>query len=62
MTELETRRFLRHGIRPEPARYTPQMTRLACWLSRDDNAFGVVVISMAPLIALVVIGMAGSGI
>lgn len=64
MTELEKRRFLRYGVRPAPApvRHPDPLTRLACWLSVPDNAFGVVVISTAPLFALVAIGMIGSGI
>ena len=32
-------------------------TRLACWLSRDDNAFRVVLYATTPpLVAIVVIG------
>lgn len=40
--------------------YPASVTRLACWLSVPDNAFGVVVILTAPLFALVFIGMAGA--
>jgi len=35
--------------------------RIAAWLSHGDNAFGVMVICCAPLLAVCVIGMAGSG-
>jgi hypothetical protein len=36
------------------------ITRASLWLAQGDNVFGVLVLSTAPLFALVFIGMVGA--